>query len=229
VAIRRFTLLVIVVALLSIASPAIAAGGDEDRGEVSVQIGARWVDAEFAGADFSDNVRPVFGLGTGWRFYPRWSWFVDGNLSRHASQDLCANAEGCNWRIDRVKVFTLRSGVGYRFKPGRRNSHWFVDVAPGWMDVEIPGIQMHHSMVSIGGGWRMPRQTGALRLELRFESMFGDASDEDLAGTSHERLRTQNGTFMLSWAWGYGGPRKSDDGIPVAEGDDGGEGRPAGR
>jgi hypothetical protein len=210
---------VVIVGLLTVTSPTIAAGVDEDRGEVSVQLGARWVDAEFAGSDFSDNVRPVFGLGTGWRFYPRWNWFVDGNLSRHQSQDLCAYAEGCDWLIDRVRVLTLRSGVGYRFGRPDNGSHWFLDVAPGWMDIEIPGIQMHHSMLSLGGGWRLPKQTGALRLELRFETMFGDATDPDLEGTSHERLRAQNATIMLSWAWGYGGPRKTDDGVAASEGD----------
>jgi hypothetical protein len=216
---RRSTLLAVVVGLLAAVSPAITAGVDDDRGEVSVQLGVRWVDAEFAGTDFGDNVRPVFGVGTGWRFYPKWSWFFDGNLSRHQSQNLCENANGCDWLIDRVKVLTLRSGVSYRFGTPDERSHWFFDVAPGWMDVEIPGIQMHHSMLSLSGGWRLPRQTGALRLEFRFDTMFGDATDPDLEGTSHERLRAQNGTIMLSWAWGYGGPRKTAGGTAVTDRD----------
>jgi hypothetical protein len=87
------------------------------------------------------------------------------------------------------------------------------------MDIEIPGIQMHHSMLSLGGGWRLPRETGALRLEFRFETMFGDATDPDLEGTSHERLRAQNAAFMLSWAWGYGGARKTDDAAAATDAD----------
>jgi hypothetical protein len=226
---RGAILFTVVSGLLVLASPALAAGPDKDRGEVSVQLGARWVDAEFAGSDFSENVRPVFGLGTGWRFYPKWTWFVDGNLSRHQSQDLCADAAGCNWLIDRVRVLTLRSGVGYRFGRLDGRSHWFFDVAPGWMDIEIPGIQMHHSMLSLAGGWRLPRQTGALRIEARFESMFGDATDPDLAGTTHERLRAQNATLMLTWAWGYGGSQKTGDTAAATDGDAVGKGRPKSR
>lgn len=180
------------------------AGDEEHRGEISLQFGARWVDGELSGSDFSENVRPVFGVGTGWAINPKWNWFIDMNVSRHQGLNLCEYAVFCSWPTDTVKVQTLRSGMERRFRPNGKNAQWFVDAAPAWIDVELPGIQMHHTAISVGGGGRFIRSTGSLRLELRLESMLGSYSDEDLWGTSHIHIRAQNATLVLSWGWGWG-------------------------
>ncbi len=189
--------------LAATAVNAVAADG-EHRGEISLQFGARWVDGELSGSDLSENVRPVFGIGTGWAISPKWNWFIDMNISRHNGLDLCENAIFCDWSTPTVKVQTLRSGMERRFRPNRKNAQWFVNAAPAWMDVELPGIQMHHNSISVGGGRRFIKTTGSLRVELRLESMLGSYSDEDLWGTSHLHIRAQNATVLVNWGWGWG-------------------------
>jgi hypothetical protein len=201
---RNAVCAVLVLAMHVIAVPGVAAGGDgERRGEIGVQLGLRWLDGDIVPED-SDADEPSWGIGGAWAVSDRWAIFGDVNTSTHDSIELCDGSEICHalTPIATIKVVTV--GLERRLKRGARGGQWVLGVATGMMDIEWNGIQVHHGILSLNFGRRMPIGPGAARIGIRAETGFSGRTDNQL-DDSFPSARITNVVVLVGWGFGFGG------------------------
>ena len=100
--------------ILVVVAAGVAAGeGTGRRGEIGVQIGARWLDREIVPED-SRGVNMALGLEGAWSLNHKWVIFGDVNRSKHDSIEMCQGSEGCYARTPVVRLSTLTVGIERR-------------------------------------------------------------------------------------------------------------------
>jgi outer membrane protein OmpA-like peptidoglycan-associated protein len=183
------------------ATPALADEELEPRGEIGLQLGLRLPEGDVVGPkpgnDLTDDVDLVSGVQAWWAFDEHLAWFVDGTYSSHSSS-----------LFPDANFLTVRSGLEARFKRSSKNAHWFLALAPGWMDVDLGGspADFDRTILSVAAGRRMIRSNGSWRYELRTDTSL----DND--GLNGERVT--NISALVGWSWGVSRFKDSDgDGV----------------
>jgi len=199
-------------ALALAASPAIATGTVENRGEIGIQVGARLADPNIA--PDGEGVAPTFGIAGAWRLSRKWAFFADASTSTHDSFAICDEGAGCWWLTPEMDILTIRTGMERRFKAGPGKNNWYASFAPAWTDIQFNGIQIHRYTVSLGGGRRWVYKLGSLRLDARIDVTGGDETDADLSGGEWERIRVKHVVVTAGWSFGFSPRRDADaDGV----------------
>jgi len=187
--------------VMAVAASSASAAEDEERvGEIGIQIGLRWVDRDIV-PDDSRGFGWSPGASAAWALGDRWALFGDLNQSVQDSILFCRQMDACSAYTPETKIKVFALGFERRFKPGPKGGRWVLGLAPGWIDVEWRGTQLHKGMVSVGFGRRMPLGPGFLRLWLRVETGVGIGTDDQLAGAL-ERFRMTNVTLLVGWGAG---------------------------
>ncbi len=188
--------------LMAATTTALAAESGERRGEIGVQLGLRWVDRDIVPED-SDGIGVAPGIAAAWSLGPNWALFGDFNQSVQDSKLFCRQIDACNAYTPETKIKVVALGFERRFQPGPKGGRWVLGLAPGWIDVEWRGTQLHKGMVSLGAGRWTPLGSGSLRWWLRVETGIGIGTDDQLAGAL-TRFRMTNVTFLVGWGAGIG-------------------------
>jgi OOP family OmpA-OmpF porin len=177
-----------------------AATEDDPKGELGGLIGAALPDSDIPGGSGWDEIRPAFGL----RFAAFWNdqiaWFADGTYSRFNSQ---FSTEGAG-------VYSIRTGPEFLSKADAYNWRYFVNFAPGWMNMEQPGdLGFGRPFASVGvGGRNVVNPHYTLRWEIRGDYTL------NTNGFNEKSIFNMQALLGFAWAWG-GRPKDSDgDGVP---------------
>lgn len=200
-----FCTALVLAALLGHPRATSAEGAGERRGELGVQVGLRLLDGDIV-PDDRDGVEVSWGIEGAWALNERWAVFGDANTSTHDSIELCEGAEFCSALTPEVTIKVVTIGLERRFRPGSKGGQWLLGLGTGMMDLEWNGIQVHHGILSLNAGGRMPLGPGALRVTLRVETGFSGRTDNQLEG-SFEGIRVTNVVVVAGWGFGFGGRR----------------------
>jgi hypothetical protein len=95
-------------------------------------------------------------------------------------------------------------GIERRFNPGPKNGRWVLGLTTGLVDIEWNGFQVHHGLLSLGFGRRMPTKGGVFRWDIRLEPTFGERFDPDIS-EAVEGAHLTSVAVMVGWSWGIGG------------------------
>ncbi len=187
------------VCIAALATPLIAAEGDDPRFELGLQAGARLADRDFITLTDDDDVGELFGVAGAATINDWIAWFMDANYSSHDSEI-----------FPDANILTVRTGLEARFKNEKdpAKSHWFIGLGPGWMDVDLgtSSADFDRTIMSLSVGRRHVMKSGVLRYELRGDSSL---SDDGLGGE-----RVTNVAALLGWSWGVGKQKDADgDGV----------------
>ena len=188
--------------VIVVATCASAAEGAERRGEVSI----RWVDRDIVHDD-SRGLGYSPGVAWAWSLGDRWALFGDFNQSVQDGKLFCRQTDACNAYTPETKIKVVALGFERRFQPGPKGGWWVLGLAPGWIDVEWRGTQLHKGMISLSVGRRTQLGPDFLRWWLRVETGIGIGTYDQLAGAL-TRFRMTNVTFLVGWEQGSG--RDSD-------------------
>ena len=193
-----------VVAALILFAPFVAAAEDgERRGEIGVQIGVRWADNDIVPEDRS-RAAGVIGIAGAYAFNGGWALIADLTASNHDSILFCAETDSCAALTPEAEYRVLRTGIERRFKPGPRKGRWVLGLTAGIVDIEWNGFQVHHALLSLGVGRRVPTKAGIFRWDIRLEPTFGERFDPDLSEVV-EGAHLSSFAVMVGWSWGIGG------------------------
>ncbi len=94
-----------------------AADGGENRGEIRIQLGVRWVDRQIV-PDDSNGLGFVYGIEGAWALSERWAIFGDLNFSTHDSKNFCLETDSCNALTPESEHKVLTLGFERRLKVG---------------------------------------------------------------------------------------------------------------
>jgi hypothetical protein len=195
--------LLAIAAMVLVIPTGAAAGEGERRGEIGIQVGVRWADDDIVPADRS-RAGGVFGIAGAYAFNTKWALIGDLNMSTHDSILFCDGTDSCNALTPEVKYKVLRAGIERRFNSGPKNGRWVLGLTTGLVDMEWNGFQVHHGLLSLGFGRRMPTKAGIFRWDIRLEPTFGERFDPDLSEVV-EGLHLSSVAVMMGWSWGIGG------------------------
>jgi hypothetical protein len=195
-------LMVLAVSMLVVAGAA-AGDGSGRRGEMGVQIGARWLDRDFV-PDHSRGVNMTLGLEGAWSLNQKWALFGDVNRSKHDSIEMCGGAEGCYARTPVVRINALTVGIERRLAPGPRGGQWLLGLGTGIEDLRWNGIRIHHGMLSLNFSRRVPIGPGAARLTLRADTSFSGRTDNQIKEVL-DNIRITTVSVLVGWDFGFGG------------------------
>lgn len=201
---RNVVCVVVVLVVHGISVHCVAAeSGGGRRGEIGLQLGLRWLDRDIVPQD-SDGFETSWGVEGAWSLSEKWAIFGDLNTSTHDSIELCVGSEICHALTPVVKIKVVTVGLERRLRPGPRGGQWVLGVATGMMDLEWNGIQVHHGILSLNFGRRMPLGPGAARIGLRAEAGFSGRTDNQLEDT-FDSVRITNLGILIGWGFGFGG------------------------
>ena len=183
--------------------PAGAAAGDgERRGEVGIQVGVRWADDDIVPEDRS-RAGFVIGIGGAYALNSKWALIGDLTISTHDSILFCVGTDSCSALTPEAEHHVLRAGIERRFRPGPKDGRWVLGLASGIVDIRWNGFRVHHGLLSLGFGRRMPTRAGVFRWEIRLEPTFGERFDPDLSEVV-EGAHLSSVAVMVGWSWGIG-------------------------
>ena len=192
-----------IVAMVLVIPAGAAAGEGERRGEIGIQVGVRWADDDIVPEDRS-RAGGVFGIAGAYAFNPRWALIGDLTISTHDSRLFCVGTDSCSALTPEAEHHVLRAGIERRFKPGPKNGRWVLGLATGIVDIRWNGFRVHHGLLSLGFGRRMPTKAGVFRWDIRLEPTFGERFDPDLSEVV-EGAHLSSIAVIVGWGWGVGG------------------------
>ena len=195
--------LIILAALMFIAASAVAGDINQRRGEIGIQLGARWLDQNIV-PDDSNGVSMTLGIEGAWSLNHKWAIFGDGNTSEHDSIEMCEGSEGCYARTPVVRVNMLTVGIERRFKTGPKGGQWLLGLGAGMEDLRWNGIRIHHGILSLNFSRRILLGPGAARITLRVDTSFSGRTDNQIK-EAHDDVRITNFAVLFGWGFGFGG------------------------
>lgn len=195
--------LTIAAAMTLVAASAHAGDVGDRRGEIGIQIGARWLDSDIV-TDDGCGVNMVVGIEGAWSFNRKWAIFGDANTSQHDSIEMCRGSQGCNARTPLVRINVLTVGAERRLKPGPRGGQWILGLGTGVEDLEWNGIRIHHGILSLNFSRRFLPGPGAGRITLRADTSFSGRTDNQIKEALDD-LRITNFSVVVGWGFGFGG------------------------
>jgi len=195
--------LILLAPLMLVAASATAGGDGERRGEIGIQLGARWLDQDIVPED-SSGIAMALGFEGAWSLSHTWAIFGDANTSEHDSIEMCEGAEGCYARTPVVRVNMLTVGVERRLKAGAKGGQWALGLGIGMEDLRWNGIRIHHGILSFNFSRRMPFGPGAARVTLRADTSFSGRTDNQIKEALDD-VRITNVTVLVGWGFGFGG------------------------
>ncbi len=154
--------LVTIAAMVLVIPTAVAAGDGERRGEIGIQVGVRWADDDIVPEDRS-RAGGVIGIAGAYAFNIKWALIGDLTTSTHNSILFCVGTDSCSALTPEAEYKVLRVGIERRFNPGPKNGRWVLGLTTGLVDIEWNGFQVHHGLLSLGFGRRMPTKGGVFR------------------------------------------------------------------
>ena len=199
-----YVLIALFVGLCGVPTP-VTAQGTQRPGELGVQLGVRWIDGDIT-PDDSSGLNLAWGIEGAWAVGNKWAVFVDANRSTHDSIEVCEGAEDCHAHTPDASIKVLTFGMERRFKATPRGGQWLLGLGTGMMDIEWRGVQVHHGIVSLNFGRRLPLGPGVARVTIRAETGFSGRTDNDLMG-SFEHVRITNIVVLAGWGFGVGARR----------------------
>jgi hypothetical protein len=197
---RALTVLTI---LICAAAGVTASGGEQQRGEIGIELGARWLDRGIV-PDDSRGVSMSLGLQGAWSLDHRWAIFGDINTSEHDSIEMCTGAEGCRARTPVVRFNMLTVGVERRLAAGPKGGQWVFGLGTGMEDLRWNGIRIHHGILSLNFSRRVPIGPGAARFTLRADTSFSGRTDNQIKEALDD-LRITTVSVLVGWGFGFGG------------------------
>jgi hypothetical protein len=195
--------LVTIAAMVLVIPTAVAAGDGERRGEIGIQVGVRWADDDIVPEDRS-RAGGVIGIAGAYAFNTKWALIGDLTTSTHDSILFCVGTDSCSALTPEAEYKVLRVGIERRFNPGPKNGRWVLGLTTGLVDIEWNGFQVHHGLLSLGFGRRMPTKGGVFRWDIRLEPTFGERFDPDIS-EAVEGAHLTSVAVMVGWSWGIGG------------------------
>jgi hypothetical protein len=199
----RSRALTILAALMMVAATTGAGDAGQRRGEIGIQLGARWLDQDIV-PDDSSGVNFAFGIEGAWSLSHKWAIFGDANTSEHDSIEMCAGSEGCYARTPVVRVNMLTLGIERRFEPGPKGGQWLLGLGSGMEDLRWNGIRIHHGILSLNFSRRFLFGPGAARITLRADTSFSGRTDNQIK-EGLDDVRITNVTVLFGWGFGFGG------------------------
>ena len=194
--------LLAIAAMVLVIPAGAAAGEGERRGEIGIQVGVRWADNDIV-PDDSNSLGLVLGIGGAYALNTKWALIGDLTASTHDSILFCEGTDSCSALTPEADYKVLRAGIERRFKPGPKNGRWVLSLTTGMVDVEWNGFQVHHGLLSLGFGRRMPTRAGIIRWDIRLEPTFAERFDPDLSEVV-EGAHLFSAAVMVGWSWGIG-------------------------
>lgn len=195
--------LVCIAALLLVAPRTVADDGAQRRGEVGIQVGARWLDRDIV-PDDSSGVSTAFGIEGAWSLSRKWAIFGDVNTSEHDSIEMCEGAEGCYARTPVVRVNMLTVGIERRLESGSKGGQWVFGIGAGMEDLRWNGIRIHHGILSLNFSRRISLGPGVARVTLRADTSFSGRTDNQIK-EAFDDIRITNVAVLVGWGFGFGG------------------------
>ena len=195
-------LMLFVVSMLVVAGAA-AGNGTGRRGEIGLQIGARWLDRDIVPED-SRGVNMTLGLEGAWSLNHKWALFGDVNRSKHDSIEMCGGAEGCYARTPVVRINALTVGIERRFAPSPRGGQWLLGLGTGMEDLRWNGIRIHHGILSLNFSRRVVIGPGAARITLRADTSFSGNTDNQIK-EALDNIRITTVSVLVGWGFDFGG------------------------
>lgn len=193
---------VLIVLMLGVAT-GVGAEEGERRGEIGIQVGVRWADDDIVPEDRS-RAGGVIGIAGAYAFNGKWALIADLTMSTHDSILFCEGTDSCHALTPEADYKVMRAGIERRFKPGLKNGRWVLSLTTGLVDIEWNGFQVHHGLLSLGFGRRMPTKAGVFRWDFRLEPTFGERFDPDLSEVV-EGAHLSSIAVIVGWSWGIGG------------------------
>jgi hypothetical protein len=190
-------------ALMLLAAGAVAGDEGRRRGEIGLQVGARWLDGDIV-PDDSSGVSFAFGIEGAWSLSHKWAIFGDANTSEHDSIEMCEGSEGCYARTPVVRINMLTLGVERRFKSGPKGGQWMLGLGSGMEDLRWNGIRIHHGILSLNFSRRFLLGPGAARITLRADTSFSGRTDNQIK-EGLDDVRITNVSVLFGWGFGFGG------------------------
>lgn len=170
------------------------------EGEFGIQFGALSPDDEISGK--SNEIEPVLGLRSGYRFSHHWGWMVDLWFAKLNA------AEGVPPIVDDAPTVAVRTGLEALLGPEEAKHRLFLNFGGGVITFDLQN-DVDRAFASIGFGQRLTiGEQKYLRWELRGDRTLGDDGfrGKDLT----------NPQLLLGLTWGIGGRMLDDDGDGVA-------------